>query len=170
MQGHADRLEDSERLLLRTYVAAARQAIAELRPSDMRFQRLPSAMSEIGMIIETTETAANQIMDSVDEIMAAPQDLSLEAYRGLVEQKCMSMMEACAFQDLAGQRSTKVIETLLHIEDKLGALAELLGDSEEQPEETPAPANLDDLLLNGPAMPGEGVDQDEIDRLFATGG
>lgn len=159
--------DSDERQLLLAYVKAARKAIAELRPTDIRFNRLPSAMSEIGMIIETTETAANQIMDSVDAIMAAPADLEPVEYRQFVEGKCMSLMEACAFQDLAGQRSTKVIETLLHIEDKLGALAGLLGESEEAPEEAPPPpANEDDLLLNGPSMPGEGVDQDEIDRLF----
>jgi len=78
------------------------------------------------------------------------------------------MMEACAFQDLTGQRSSKVVETLMHIEDKLGKLALLMGDEEEPPREEASPARTgDDLLLNGPAMPGEGVDQDDIDAMFA---
>jgi len=157
-----------ERDLLLAYVRAARSAIAELRPSEMRSQRLPSAMNEIGMIVETTESAANQIMDAIEIILKLPAEMPADEYREIVEAKCLSMMEACAFQDLTGQRSTKVVETLLHIEDKLGRLAGLLGeDSGAAAAAEIAPA-VGDPLLNGPAMPGEGVDQDEIDRLFAA--
>lgn len=167
MTGQNPNLND-ERAVLLHYVQGARKAIEEIRPAEMRSQRLPSAMNEIGMIVETTESAANQIMEAIDVIMNAPAELPVDEYRSLVEAKCMSMLEACAFQDLTGQRSTKVVETLLHIEDRLGRLASLLGEEErslagsyQSPEAAPDP------LLNGPAMPGEGVDQDDIDRLFA---
>ena len=61
---------------------------------------------------------------------------------------------------------TKVVETLLMLEDRLGALAAVLGDApDDEPAE--APREGDVVLLNGPVMPGEGVDQDEIDKLFA---
>ena len=157
-----------ERALLMTYIRAARSALAELGPNRMRAEHLPSALNEIGMIVETTESAANQIMDAVDQILNLPADIAPGAYRTIVEEKCLSMMEACAFQDLTGQRSSKVVETLMHIEDKLGKLALLMGDEEEPPREEASPARTgDDLLLNGPAMPGEGVDQDDIDAMFA---
>lgn len=158
---------EAERHALLRYVIAARKAIAELRPNEMRTQKLPSAMNEIGMIVETTESAANQIMQAVEEILALSNDVAPIDYRASVEEKCLSVMEACSFQDLTGQRITKVVETLLTIEDKLAALAEVLGEAAEEAaaaEEAPAG---DAVLLNGPAMPGEGVDQDEIDRLFA---
>jgi chemotaxis protein CheZ len=155
-----------ERALLLAYIRAARSALADLAPNLMRVEHLPSAMNEIGMIVETTETAANQIIDAVDLILGLPRDLSHEAYRSSVEEKCSTLIEACAFQDLTGQRSTKVIETLLHIEDKLGKLAALIGD-DETPQTPPEQRAGDDVLLNGPAMPGEGVDQDEIDAMFA---
>ena len=155
--------------MLLAYVQAARKAIAELRPSEMRSQRLPSAMNEIGMIVETTESAANQIMDAVDAILKLPAATPAEDYREIVEIKCLSMLEACAFQDLTGQRSTKIVETLLHIEDRLGKLAGLLGEEAGETDSAAEPPAAADPLLNGPAMPGEGVDQDEIDRLFAAG-
>ncbi|MEQ1491980.1 MAG: hypothetical protein ABL932_15670 [Terricaulis sp.] len=156
-----------ERSLLLAYIRAARGALAELGPNHLRVERLPSAANEIGMIVETTESAANLIMDAADQILNLPADTEIQAYRAIVEEKCLAMLEACAFQDLTGQRSTKVIETLLHIEDKLGKLAALVGDDEEpvvQPRDERAG---DDVLLNGPSMPGEGVDQDEIDAMFA---
>jgi len=154
----------SERDLLLAYVRAARNALSELGPNGLRTTHLPSAMNEIGMIVETTESAANQIMDVVDSILNLPEDTRADLYRSTVEEKCMALMEACSFQDLTGQRSTKIVTTLLNIEYKLGKLAHLLGEDEEAPE-APPPMN-EDVLLNGPCMPGEGVDQDEIDRLF----
>lgn len=156
-----------ERQALLRYVIAARKAIAELRPNEMRTQKLPSAMNEIGMIVETTESAANQIMQAVEEILALSNDAAPIDYRASVEEKCLSVMEACSFQDLTGQRITKVVETLLTIEDKLAALAEVLGEAAEEVAAEPPEPQGDAVLLNGPAMPGEGVDQDEIDRLFA---
>lgn len=162
--------EPNEREMLLAYVRAARNAIAEVKPNDMRARRLPSAMNEIGMIVETTETAANQIMDAVDIILKLPAETPPEEYRAMVEAQCMSMMEACSFQDLTGQRSTKVVETLMHVEDKLGHLAELLGDEADEQAIAPDVQSAgDDVLLNGPAMPGEGIDQDDIDRMFANG-
>jgi len=157
--------EPAERRALLHYVMAAQKAIADLRPAQMRFEKLPTAMSQIGLIVETTESAANQIMQAVDEIMNARADISPAAYRSFVEEKCLAVLEACSFQDITGQRITKVVETLLTLEDKLAALSGLLGEeAEAEPE---AALEGDAVLLNGPAMPGEGVDQDEIDKLFA---
>lgn len=166
MSGAPETKFRDERDLLLAYVRAARGALAELSPSEIRAEQLPSAMNEIGMIVETTESAANQIMDAVDLILNLPSDTTLPDYRASVEEKCMSMMEACAFQDLTGQRSTKIVETLLHIEHKLGKLALLLGEEDGPRSPAPVERTGDDVLLNGPAMPGEGVDQDEIDRMF----
>lgn len=157
--------EAAERRALLQYVLAAQKAIANLRPADMRFEKLPTAISQIGLIVEATEAAANQIMQAVEEMLNPSADLSLANYRCFVEEKCLMVLEACAFQDLTGQRIAKVVETLLLLEDKLAALSGLL-DAEVEIEGEPAPEG-DAVLLNGPAMPGEGVDQDEIDKLFA---
>jgi chemotaxis protein CheZ len=80
--------------------------------------------------------------------------------------------EACNFQDITGQRITKVVMTLKHIDTKVGALLTALGDElgptkigddtmvQQPPHDNPA------SLLNGPQLPGRGVDQDHIDRLL----
>lgn len=157
--------EFEDRRALLSYVIAARRAISDMRPNDLRARRLPAAMGEIGMIVETTETAADRIMTAVDAIMTAPESIGYSAYRNAVEEQCLSILEACAFQDLTGQRMSKVVETLLTLEDRLGSLAAVLGDAPEDDIVEVEPES--DVLLNGPAMPGEGVDQDEIDKLFA---
>lgn len=155
--------DSAERRALLRYVIAARNAIADVRPTQMRLHKLPSALGEIGMIVETTESAANSIMEAVEAILALDAETPRGVYRAAVEENCLVVMEACAFQDLTGQRISKVVDTLLTLEDKLSALADVLGDEDA---DEPAPGMSDDVLLNGPAMPGEGVDQDEIDRLF----
>lgn len=159
-----------ERDMLLSYVEAARAAIAELRPAEVRFVKLPLAMSEIGMIVETTESAANRIMEAAEGLMKLPDDLPQGDYREHVQSTAIAMMEACSFQDLTGQRITKVVETLMVIEDKLGRLSLALGDGEPCAlDDDIPPRSADEVLLNGPCMPGQGVDQDEIDRLFAEG-
>jgi chemotaxis protein CheZ len=156
----------AERRALLHYVTAVRRALSDLRPYEMRSRHLPTAMTEIGMIVETTENAANRIMQAAEEILEQQPDTTPDDYRAFVEERCLLMMEACAFQDLTGQRISKVVEMLLNLESKIGGLAELLGEGVE--EETQAPVRAgDEILLNGPAAPGEGVDQDDIDRLFA---
>jgi chemotaxis protein CheZ len=123
-------------------------------------------MSEIGLIVETTEQAANEIMQAVEEIMALP-PAPIEEYRASVDEQCLRVLAACSFQDLAGQRMSKVVEVLLKLELKVSNIAELMGESEEQDLEEESPREGDTILLNGPTAPGEGVDQSEIDALFA---
>ena len=76
-------------------------------------------------------------------------------------------MESCNFQDLTGQRTTKVITTLRHIEERIVAMIGIWGI--EAFEELPVPQSEndgDEALLNGPAKAGEGISQADIDALF----
>jgi hypothetical protein len=78
---------------------------------------------------------------------------------------------ACSFQDITGQRITKVVNTLRYIDQRVNAMVEIWG-VENLPSARPRPdANVDTRqnahLLNGPAMPGQGRTQDEIDALLA---
>jgi chemotaxis protein CheZ len=156
----------AERRALLHYVTIVRRALTDLRPVEMRSEHLPTAITEIAMIVETTESAANQIMQATEEILEQQPDAAPDAYRAFVDERCLQIMAACAFQDLTGQRISKVVETLLKLESKIGGLAELLGEGVE--EQAPEPVRVGvEILLNGPAAPGEGVDQDDIDRLFA---
>lgn len=164
----------AEHAALLEFASAARSAIAQLRPEELRGRDLPIAMGEIGMIVQTSEEAANAIMDAVEEILRLSGEADAQRCKAEIETNCHRILAACSFQDLTGQRMAKLVETLLVIEDKLGAV-EMALDGAHAPAaaapparaETPTEPNADDSLLNGPAMPGEGLDQDEIDRLFA---
>src|SRR3546814_13096527 len=75
-----------------------------------------------------------------------------------------SIFEACGFQDITGQRITKVVTALQKIETKVDALLNAFGDDIKRdgaprpPQKratTPsgAPARPDATLLNGPPVP-----------------
>ena len=67
------------------------------------------------------------------------------------------VFEACSFQDITGQRISKVVKSVTDVEDRLNALIEVKPDKEK---------TEDEKLLHGPALEGEGISQDEIDKLF----
>ncbi len=82
----------------------------------------------------------------------------------------MVIFEACSFQDLTGQRISKVVETLEHIEARVSRFAAAIGAKDDPKgntkEEEKRKKRKEDLLLNGPAKTGEGVSQDDVDALL----
>ena len=93
-----------------------------------------------------------------------------------VTEEVMKVYEACSFQDITGQRITKVVSTLKTIEDKVDRLVEVLGNklpvdthhSEEGDAEEEDTRVGDERLLNGPQMAEDAISQDEIDKLLAS--
>jgi chemotaxis protein CheZ len=155
---------------LSEYIQRARSEISELRPNDLKHERIPRAGLELEAIVASTEEATGTIMDAAEEIMSA--DPAAEGYGDAVNEACMRIFEACSFQDITGQRITKVVATLTYIEERLHGLQEAWGpDIADADGETPLPGVDDDArpdgdLLNGPALVGEGILQDQVDDLF----
>ena len=82
--------------------------------------------------------------------------------------------EACNFQDVTGQRITKVVKALKHIESKVDALVAAFGDeiskykaAHPTPEKAEDPMS-DKALLNGPQLAANAGKQDDIDALLAS--
>lgn len=79
----------------------------------------------------------------------------------------MQIMEACSFQDLTGQRVTKVARSLTYVEDRVNSVVEIWGkDAVEKVDIGPSKKTTDQMLLHGPQRQGEGISQDAIDKLF----
>jgi chemotaxis protein CheZ len=148
---------------LTNFIISARTEIAEIRPSDLQEDKLPRAGKELDAIVEATETATNQIMTATEKIMAA-NDIESD----VVNEACMEIFEACSFQDITGQRISKVVSTLDYVEDHMTRLIKAWGYESEDapPTEVPEDSADDSGLLNGPALAGEGVDQDFVDQIF----
>jgi chemotaxis protein CheZ len=156
----------SELRVIADFIAKARKEIAALRPKDLRSERIPSAGAELDAIVKDTEAATHQIMTAVEEILAE-EPTELDAYRTMVRSRAMSVLEACSFQDITGQRVTKVIGVLRQIEERVGRMADTLGVQDAHDlEETDEERRKREQILNGPAVDGPEMGQDAIDKLF----
>ncbi|WP_025898098.1 protein phosphatase CheZ [Sneathiella glossodoripedis] len=146
------------------FIVSARSEISQIRPKDLKRDKLPRAGKELDAIVEATESATNQIMEAAEKIMDAR---VTEA--NVVNDACMDIFEACSFQDITGQRISKVVSTLEYIETYLDKLTAAWGHDEnsEAAVEAADPEDEEAALLNGPALAGEGVDQDYVDDMFA---
>jgi chemotaxis protein CheZ len=152
-----------------SYIAHLKSEIGALKVTELTGDRLPMANQELGRVVNATASATNAIMSAAEDLLAleAP---TQEAYRQEVEARALAILEACSFQDLTGQRIAKVVEALGQLEKRLERFASAVQVRESEttdPEEASRQARKDALLLNGPQGEGEGVLQDEIDKLFA---
>ncbi|MFC3052441.1 protein phosphatase CheZ [Kordiimonas pumila] len=153
---------------LSDYIHNARKEIAALQPGDLESNRIPRAGLELDAIVQQTEEATNTIMEAAEEIMAADTS-DPEAYQAKTQDAVMRIFEACSFQDITGQRISKVVETLSHIEKRVLELRDLLGVTEDDIEEAKSQQeekDEDKALLSGPALHGEGINQTEVDALM----
>lgn len=150
------------------FIKKARNEIGDLRPKDIKTNRIPSAGEELEAIVADTEIATDKIMQTAEDVLAMDPD-STEDFGMQIQDKMLVIIEACSFQDLTGQRVSKVVNTLKQIEDRISRFAEVMGVDEEEVEVTPEEQRRRDLLLNGPAIGGPETAQDDIDAMFAEG-
>ncbi len=149
-------------------IAAAKQEIASLQVEDINRAFIPSATDELDAIVEATAQATNEILDCCETFEKVAGELGGEKGEAL-QAAVTRIYEACSFQDITGQRITKVVRTLKSIEDRIAAIVSTFSDRAAGAEPAP-PVAADEAssLLNGPQLPGNGVDQAEIDRLLAS--
>ncbi|MEQ8251802.1 MAG: protein phosphatase CheZ [Oceanibaculum nanhaiense] len=164
---------------LARFIRDARHDLAEIRPEDIRDHHIPSATDELDAVIGATEEATGRILDACEVFSEVSGKLSAEdAERTMTA--VTEIYEACNFQDITGQRITKVVGTLKHIEDKIEQLLEAFGAgvgtakaaAAKQPPAAAKPKSTDDKpdadLLNGPQLPGNANSQEDIDAILAS--
>ncbi|WBQ10061.1 protein phosphatase CheZ [Hyphomonadaceae bacterium ML37] len=149
------------------YIARTRDEIAQLRPNDIREQRIPVAGAELEAVVGDTERATESIMSEAEAVMALGSGDST-TYKAEVDAAMTRIIEACAFQDLAGQRVSKVVTSLRHIEQRVARFAATMGvrDAEASEDERAETDRRQKLHLNGPALGGPETGQDDVDALM----
>jgi chemotaxis protein CheZ len=151
------------------YISFLRSEIGELQANDMRAKRIPAAGEELNAVVSATEAAGNAIMASAEAVMGASA-ATLEEYKAFVEEQMLAIFEACSFQDLTGQRITKVVHTLEQIETRVARFAVATNANDKSgfanEEEAAKAERADALLLHGPALEGEGIVQNEVDAIL----
>lgn len=153
-------------------ISHARREIAAIKPAGEGKDRIVTATNELDAIIVSTERASTDILSSAERILDQVGRLrsgtGVPDLADVVEGEVMNIFTACSFQDLTGQRTTKVINVLRYIEQRIGALITLWGVSPEDGRDAPpAQSDLrpDAHLLHGPSL--DGMDQDQVDLLLS---
>jgi chemotaxis protein CheZ len=148
-------------------ISSAKAEIAALRVDDITQAHIPFATDELDAIVDHTATATNAILSSCETLDEVAGSLSGEPAAKL-QDATTRIYEACSFQDITGQRITKVVGTLKTIESKVAQIIAAFG-SGGAPIETPTEEAVGEAaLLNGPQHPAVAMDQSDIDRLLAS--
>jgi chemotaxis protein CheZ len=164
---------------LARFIRDARKDLAEIRPEDIRDHHIPSATDELDAVIGATEEATGRILDACEVFSEVSGKLPEEDAERTMN-AVTEIYEACNFQDITGQRITKVVGTLKHIEDKIEQLLEAFGSGVStakagtgakpaavaKPKASPDKPDAD--LLNGPQLPGNANSQEDIDAILAS--
>jgi len=146
-------------------IVTLRNEISKVHADDIANNRIPEMGKELSEVVKATEAATNSIMTAAETVLGA-QDLAEAQYKELVTNQMMEIFEACSFQDITGQRVTKVVDTVEVIEERIVVLCEML-DSQEKgtgPVLSDKEQSKKDQLLSGPSS--NGVDQNAIDAMF----
>jgi chemotaxis protein CheZ len=154
-------------------LANARAEIAALQADDITESHIPSATDELDAIVAHTAAATDIILECCEKLDVLGPTLTGDAAR-VVQDVTSKVYEACSFQDITGQRITKIVTTLKSIESKVAHIIDVFGGdhfARRSPDgavtQTPAegtPASL----LNGPQLPTNAMDQSTIDALLAS--
>jgi chemotaxis regulatin CheY-phosphate phosphatase CheZ len=175
------------------YIHKTRQDIASLHPSQGGANHITSASGELEGIILATERATSEILTGVERI----QEFAMQLQKGgdvgrivdSIQAQVTEVLTACSFQDLTGQRTMRVVNTLRYIEDRVNSMIGIWGgpgegasapQAESQHDETrPRQADIDALFEQvddtkesgertepRPAAPAPSNTQAQIDAIF----
>ena len=158
-------------------ISRTKQEIASLHVSGFKGEEMSRVTDELDAVVGGTEQATEQILSAVEGIDDDANSLSAhlkgeqQAMAADIQERVLQIYEACNFQDLTGQRITKVVNVLRFIEDRVNRMMEIWGGMEAfasiESDESLRRVG-DAALLNGPALPNaDQATQDDIDALFA---
>jgi chemotaxis protein CheZ len=171
---------------LAKFINGARKELRDFQPGLLKDEKIPEASDQLDAIVKTTEAATGQIMDACerldsahqqirDRLMSANPPIDPDVIAGVedslleTQTHITSIYEACNFQDLTGQRIQKITTALREVERQVMRMVIVFGlrKDNKMDEETKKRFEGDAALLNGPQLPGTGMEQDEIDAILA---
>ena len=154
-------------------IARTKAEIAALSPDGVNGGRIVDATNELDAIVKATETATGEILAAAEHLQEVAWTMREAGVEGaaceIIDQRATDIYMACSFQDITGQRTQKVIQVLRYLEQRLDAMIKVWGASDENLADaamSPPLIARGDGLLNGPALPGHGLDQQDVDTMM----
>ena len=152
-----------------------KKEIAYLRAPSQDSDKIEAASQELSAVVKDTENATDKIIGAAEAI----ENLSIQLRNSTtnedevgqleeIGEHVIAVYEACNFQDITGQRITKVVNTMMFIDEQVQKMMNVWGGASafaeldlEEGEMVP-----EGERMHGPAMPDAPISQGDIDALF----
>ena len=183
LETYRAQIEQCEKLkveldLIYDAISRTKREIAVLHGKSFNGEEMARVNGELGAVVGGTEEATQQILEaaeSIDQAASALTKVNSPDQQKLlseeIQERVVSIFEACNFQDLTGQRIKKVMTTMKFIENHITVMMDIWGGIDAIKAHAPPIVDSregDDRLLNGPKLDGDvgHASQDDIDALF----
>jgi chemotaxis protein CheZ len=183
LETYRAQIEQCEKLkveldLIHDAINRTKREIATLHGKSFDGGEMAKVNGELGAVVGGTEQATQQILEATEAIDQAATALSKNTSPDQqkllseeIQERVVSIFEACNFQDLTGQRISKVMNTMKFIEQHIYEMMNIWGGIDAiKAHATPTVDTRegDARLLNGPKMEGDvgHASQDDIDAMF----
>jgi len=149
-------------------IARTKAEIAAIKPEVEDSGKFGEVTAQLDSIVQTTETATSDILAAAEQVQEIAWTLREQGIEpevcDLINAKAIDIYTACAFQDLTGQRTGKVIQVLRYLEGRINAMIDIWGLDGDTAGEKAAGPNAP-AALTGPS--GLGLDQADVDVMMA---
>ena len=164
--------------LIHDAINRTKREIATLHGTSFDGQEMAKVNGELGAVVGGTEEATQQILEAaeaIDQASSAMMKVNSPDQQKLlseeIQERVVAIFEACNFQDLTGQRISKVMQTMKFIEKHIIEMMEIWGGVDAIKAHAPQIVDTregDARLLNGPKLDGDAghASQNDIDALF----
>jgi chemotaxis protein CheZ len=183
LETYRAQIEQCEKLkveldLIYDAISRTKREIAVLHGNSFNGEEMAKVNGELGAVVGGTEEATQQILEAAESIDNAATALGRtttpdqqKLLSEEIQERVVSIFEACNFQDLTGQRIKKVMTTMKFIENHITVMMDIWGGVDAIKAHAPPIVDQregDDRLLNGPKTEGDvgHASQDDIDALF----
>jgi chemotaxis protein CheZ len=183
LETYRAQIEQCEKLkveldLIYDAINRTKREIAVLHGKSFNGEEMAKVNGELGAVVGGTEEATQQILEaaeSIDQAASALTKVNSQDQQKLlseeIQERVVSIFEACNFQDLTGQRISKVMSTMKFIENHITVMMDIWGGVDAIKAHAPPIVDHregDARLLNGPKVEGDvgHASQDDIDALF----
>ncbi len=183
LETYRAQIEQCEKLkveldLIYDAISRTKREIAVLHGKSFNGEEMARVNGELGAVVGGTEEATQQILEaaeSIDQAATALTKVNSPDQQKLlseeIQERVVSIFEACNFQDLTGQRIKKVMTTMKFIENHITVMMDIWGGVDAIKAHAPPIVDTregDDRLLNGPKLEDDvgHASQDDIDALF----
>ena len=183
LETYRAQIEQCEKLkveldLIHDAINRTKREIAVLHGKSFDGGEMAKVNGELGAVVGGTEQATQQILEAAEAIDQAasalgkvnsPDQQKIQPRK--YSERVVSIFEACNFQDLTGQRISKVMTTMKFIENHINAMMDIWGGVDAIRAHAPPIVDEregDARLLNGPKLEGDDghASQNDIDALF----